>query len=99
MFEAVTSDQHMKREREQARMLRKSRWWQTLIAKASCYYCGVKLDKAAVTMDHVVPLAQGGRSTQGNVVPSCKSCNTQKRDLTAAAWLLYLDDLRKSQER
>ena len=46
-------------------------------------------------MDHVVPIAQGGRSTPGNIVPACKPCNNQKRDLTAAAWLLYLEQARQ----
>ena len=30
-------------------------------------------------MDHVVPLVRGGRSTRGNVVPACKTCNTDKK--------------------
>ena len=29
-------------------------------------------------MDHVVPLARGGRSTRGNVVPCCRECNQAK---------------------
>jgi 5-methylcytosine-specific restriction endonuclease McrA len=30
-------------------------------------------------MDHVIPLARGGRSTKGNLVPCCKACNTRKK--------------------
>ena len=30
-------------------------------------------------MDHLVPLARGGKSSKGNVVPACKSCNTNKK--------------------
>ena len=82
---------HIRREKERARELRKSRWWQTLITKAVCYYCGRKLEKDEVTMDHVVPLAQGGTSTPGNVVPSCKACNTLKRDMTAVEWALHVE--------
>lgn len=89
------SEAHVRREKERARELRKSRWWQTLITKAACYYCGKKLEKAAVTMDHIVPLAQGGTSTPGNIVPACKTCNTRKRDLTAAEWVLYLEEQRR----
>ncbi len=29
-------------------------------------------------MDHITPVARGGRSTKGNVVPSCKACNTKR---------------------
>lgn len=45
-------------------------------------------------MDHVVPLAQGGKSTPGNIVASCKSCNTLKRDMTAVEWLLHIESSR-----
>lgn len=35
-----------------------------------------------LTMDHLVPIIRGGKSTKGNVVPSCKACNTaRKHDL------------------
>ena len=90
------SDAHVRKEREAARKMRKSRWWQTVINNAKCFYCGKVMPKTAVTMDHIVPLAQGGRSVQGNVVPACKDCNTQKRDLTAAEWLLYVEGARRS---
>ena len=41
-------------------------------------------------MDHVVPVARGGRSTKGNVVASCKACNTRKKLLTPAERLLLV---------
>jgi 5-methylcytosine-specific restriction endonuclease McrA len=44
-------------------------------------------------MDHVVPLGRGGASTRGNVVPSCKACNTKKRHLLPVEWQDYLDSL------
>lgn len=31
-----------------------------------------------LTMDHKIPIARGGRSTRGNVVPSCRACNQRK---------------------
>lgn len=75
------------REKEKAKNLRKSRWWQTIISNAKCYYCLKPLERKEVTMDHVVPLAQGGRSTKGNLVPACKACNTKKRDKTGYEFL------------
>lgn len=71
---------HVARERAAARALRKSRWWQNLIQKTECYYCKVSLDASSATMDHLVPVSAGGKSTKGNVVPSCKDCNNRKRD-------------------
>ncbi len=40
-------------------------------------------------MDHVVPLARGGKSTRGNLVPCCKECNTAKRQLLPIEWEAY----------
>lgn len=80
-----------KMEKNRARDLRHSRWWQTLIQSASCYYCNCKLLPEEVTMDHVVPISRGGRSTQGNVVPCCKPCNSHKKNKTAVD--LILEDL------
>jgi hypothetical protein len=90
-------DAHVRREKERARELRKSRWWQSVCDKASCYYCAKALTRAEVTMDHVVPVSQGGTSTKGNVVPACKVCNTLKRDMTAVEWALHLESERDRQ--
>ena len=79
-----------KRERNKAKELKKSRWWQNLIQKTECYYCRVALVREQVTMDHVVPISRGGRSVPGNLVPACKSCNEQKRSLTAIEWQEWL---------
>tara|TARA_B100001964_G_C14057025_1_gene519657 strand:- start:109 stop:372 length:264 start_codon:yes stop_codon:yes gene_type:complete len=78
----------IKKEKEKAKLLRKSRWWQILITKATCYYCNKTLTPKEVTMDHIVPLSRGGRTTKGNVVPSCKECNTKKKDKTASDLML-----------
>jgi len=71
----------IRREKAAARELRNSRWWQNLIsAKPTCHYCSVILTKSDVTMDHVLPIARGGKSTKGNVVIACKPCNINKKD-------------------
>lgn len=75
---------HIRRERDRARKLRKSRWWQALIHRGECHYCRRRVDPAHLTMDHVVPLARGGRSTKGNVVPACPACNRAKQLATPA---------------
>ncbi|NLF19651.1 MAG: HNH endonuclease, partial [Lentisphaerae bacterium] len=41
-----------------------------------------------LTMDHVVPVARGGRSVKGNVVPACRACNRGKSFLTPAEQIL-----------
>jgi 5-methylcytosine-specific restriction endonuclease McrA len=30
-------------------------------------------------MDHLVPIVRGGKSTKGNLVPSCKKCNSERK--------------------
>jgi 5-methylcytosine-specific restriction endonuclease McrA len=79
---------HMARERERARKLRKSAWWQRRVQKGVCAYCGRSVGQRELTMDHVVPVARGGRSARGNVVPSCKECNNKKKLLTPAEQIL-----------
>ena len=44
----------------------------------------------ALTADHVVPLIRGGRSVRGNMVPSCKDCNSKKQSLLPWEWDAYL---------
>lgn len=78
-------------ERAKARELRKSRWWQQKTASGLCHYCGRKYAYKELTMDHLVPLARGGRSTRDNLVPSCKECNTQKHSLLPLEWEAYLE--------
>jgi 5-methylcytosine-specific restriction endonuclease McrA len=45
---------------------------------STCQYCGKIFGRNQLTLDHVVPLARGGKSQPGNVVPACKSCNREK---------------------
>ena len=79
---------HSRREREKARQLRKTAWWQAQLQKGVCHYCGRQIGAANLTMDHVIPVARGGRSIKGNCVPCCKECNNQKRALTPAEQIL-----------
>ena len=79
---------HVAREREKARALRKTAWWQRRVQRGVCAYCGRSVGAPSLTMDHVVPVARGGRSSKGNVVPACKDCNNRKKLLTPAEQLL-----------
>ena len=79
---------HVAKERARARELRKSAWWQRKTASGTCAYCGQTFAPRELTMDHVVPVARGGRSTRGNLVPACKQCNSDKKLLTPAERLL-----------
>jgi 5-methylcytosine-specific restriction endonuclease McrA len=44
----------------------------------TCQYCGRTLPRSELNLDHVVPRAQGGRTTWENVACSCLPCNLRK---------------------
>ena len=44
----------------------------------TCQYCGQELPRSELNLDHVVPRAQGGRTTWENVVCCCIDCNLTK---------------------
>jgi len=80
----------IKRERHKARDMRKSQWWKRCCAKGVCHYCGRPTLPGELTMDHIVPISRGGKSTKGNAVPCCKECNTNKKHLLPMEWEQYL---------
>lgn len=79
---------HVARERQRARELRESAWWRAQLDRGICHYCGRRFPAEELTMDHVVPVARGGKSTKGNIVPACAACNASKRLLTPAERIL-----------
>ena len=83
-----TDPKRMRKEREKAQKLKKSAWWQRQLSQGICHYCQRKFAPKELTMDHVVPLARGGTSTEGNIVPACRECNRDKKLTTPAEELL-----------
>ena len=81
-------DAHVARERTKARELRTSAWWQQKLAAGKCHYCGQSFSPEELTMDHVIPVVRGGKSTRGNVVPACAACNATKKYMTPAEMIL-----------
>jgi len=79
---------HVARERAKAKELRKSDWWQQQLAKGVCHYCGETVPPEDLTMDHILPVVRGGKSTKSNCVPCCKRCNSAKKYLTPAELIL-----------
>ena len=78
-FLVELSEAEIRRQRQKARELRASPWWKRKRASGICHHCGKKFSPRDLTMDHLVPIIRGGRSTKGNVVPSCKACNSARK--------------------
>lgn len=54
-----------------------------------CHYCGVKLtvgisgfNPTGLSIDHVVPIRDGGSDEMDNLVLACRQCNLEKRTLS-----------------
>ena len=63
-----------------------------------CAYCGSTPRKGQrLTRDHLVPMSQGGLTTQDNIVPACSSCNSSKGAEDFKEW--YMKQAFFSQER
>ena len=79
---------HVARERAKAKELRKSDWWKRQLERGICHYCGDHFSPDELTMDHVLPVVRGGKSSKGNCVPCCKECNNEKKYLTPAELIM-----------
>ncbi len=89
------SQEVLRQERQRARELRQSAWWRRKLARGICHYCRQKFPPGQLTMDHLVPLVRGGKSTKSNCVPCCKQCNTKKSTLLPLEWEEYLRGLQR----
>ena len=94
-FYETADEKQVSREKAKARRLRKTAWWDRRVQPGVCHYCGREVGRKNLTMDHIVPLIRGGRSTKGNIVPACKECNNQKKYLLPVEWEEYLEKLKE----
>jgi len=91
-FLIQVSAEEIKKEREKARVLRKTRWWKERLARGQCYYCRRRFPPGELSMDHIVPIIRGGKTTKGNVATVCRGCNSKKKYLLPMEWEAYLQD-------
>ena len=50
----------------------------------TCRYCGARGGR--LECDHIIPVARGGGSEDGNLTTACYRCNRSKRDKTLEEW-------------
>ncbi|MEW6067645.1 MAG: HNH endonuclease [Nitrospirota bacterium] len=94
-FISDVTEKDIKKEKLKAQKLKKSQWWKRKCSDGICYFCKKKVPLKELTMDHLVPLIRGGKTTKGNVVPACKECNNKKKYLLPIEWEEYLRSLNK----
>ncbi len=60
-----------------------------------CFWCGKPIRRLTdtATIDHVVPLSRGGRSSLDNLVPCCGPCNLMKADSELSEWLERVEQI------
>lgn len=69
------------RPRKRIKFNRKNIWARD---RFQCQYCGKKFPSSELTLDHVIPRAQGGTTCWENIVACCMDCNDKKRNRTPA---------------
>ncbi len=90
-FISNVTEEEIKREKAKARKLRASQWWKRRCADGICSYCKRTVGSKELTVDHIVPIIRGGKSTKGNIVPVCKECNNKKKYMLPIEWKEYLE--------
>lgn len=91
-------ERFLKKERDKARKLRASQWWKRKRSSGICHYCHGHFSPGELTMDHIIPVARGGKSEKFNVVPCCKECNTKKKQMLPAEWEEHMSRIRSLAE-
>jgi 5-methylcytosine-specific restriction endonuclease McrA len=70
---------HVKRRRQETTMKRARIY---IRDRYRCQYCGEHKHAKDLTLDHILPRAQGGESTPHNLVAACVKCNQRKGNRT-----------------
>lgn len=61
-----------------------------------CSYCGNEIDPHSdYAIDHINPVARGGKNALPNLTASCRTCNGLKRDRTLLHFLIVTAPIRE----
>ena len=89
-FEATLQDYHRK---EQRRLMTKQ--LRDKIAQRDnfrCQLCGKRMeDGVGLQIDHIIPIAKGGKTVPSNLQVLCSKCNGRKSSKTIASYSFYSD--------
>jgi len=62
-------------------------WWREEHFADFDGLCAYGCSATAEVIDHVWPVARGGKSTPGNLAPACSGCNSKKSDKNPTPWV------------
>jgi hypothetical protein len=48
----------------------------------TCMYCGAKMGNVQLTVDHWIPLEDGGQNEMSNYLSACRRCNKEKGNIS-----------------
>lgn len=70
----------MKREKVENRRFFSKKEKEGILSKSNnkCVHCGKKLTPGSMTIDHFIPVSEGGTNNKLNLIPLCEKCNTDK---------------------
>lgn len=63
-----------------------------MLFEATAGLCSYSCGRRATGLDHVIPVARGGKTEPGNMAPACKSCNSAKRDRDPWPWICRMSE-------
>jgi 5-methylcytosine-specific restriction endonuclease McrA len=56
-----------------------------------CYYCGRRVPRGEVQLDHALPKCDGGTLARDNLRRACAECNERKGTRTASEFIDLLE--------
>ena len=81
-----------KREEEQGAGINKEQWLEMMqFFDFKCAYSDISLNKKNRSIDHIIPIVNGGEHEVWNCVPMDKSLNSSKRDTDIMEWYTAQD--------
>jgi len=67
--------------------------------KGKCEYCGVKLTRTNLSVDHKIPLSRGGDTTETNLAYCCSKCNNAKGEMTHVEYHGLINLIKKWEDK
>lgn len=82
----ISYDSRKKRESTKKRIGKKKYRFILERDEYKCAYCESEVN---LQLDHLIPRSKGGKDEVTNLVISCRSCNSSRRNMNLTAWSRY----------